>query len=94
MSSKRRTFSGEPKARVALEALRSDLTIQDIASQHQAHPNHVGPWKRQALEDLVEVFSKGFERRVWDHQSEVQDLHAKIGEPIMERDFCCAGPGR
>ena len=93
MSSKRRRFSGELKAKVALEALRGDRTLQEIASQHQVHPNQVGAWKRPAIEGLVEVFSKGAERRVRDHESEVRDLHAKIGELIVERDFFChAGP--
>ena len=64
MSSKRRRFSGELKAKVALEALRGERTLQEIASQHQVHPNQVGAWKRQAIEGLVEVFSKGAERRV------------------------------
>ena len=50
MSSKRRRFSGELKAKVALEALRGDRTLQEIASQHQVHPNQVGAWKRQAIE--------------------------------------------
>ena len=94
VSSKRRRFSGELKAKVALEALRSDWTLQEIASQHQVHPNQVGAWKRQAIEGLVEVFSKGAERRVRDHESEVRDLHAKIGELIVERDFLSRGPGR
>ena len=45
-------------------------------------------------EGLVEVFSKGAERRVRDHEGEVRDLHAKIGELIVERDFLSRGPGR
>ena len=95
MSSKRRRFSGELKAKVALEALRGERTLQEIASQHQVHPNQVGAWKRQAMEGLVEVFSKGAEHGgVRDHESEVRDLHAKIGELIVERDFLSRGSGR
>ena len=45
-------------------------TLQEIASKHQVHPNQVGAWKRQAMEGLVEVFSKGTERRARDHESE------------------------
>ena len=90
MSSKRRRFSGKLKAKVALEALRGERTLQEIASQHQVHPNQVGAWKRQAMEGLVEVFSKGAEHRRRDHESEVRDLHAKIGELIVERDFFVA----
>ena len=93
MSNKRRRFSGEQKARVVLEALRGDRTLQEIASQHQVHPNQVGAWKRQAMEGLVEVFSKGAEHRRRDHESEVRDLHAKIGELIVERDFLSRGSG-
>ena len=46
MSNKRRRFLGEQKAKVVLEALRGDRTLQEIASQHQVHPNQVGAWKR------------------------------------------------
>ena len=94
MSGKRRRFSGEQKAKIALEALRGDRTLQEIASRHQVHPNQVGAWKRQAVEGLAEVFSKGAERRARDHEGEVRDLHAKIGELIVERDFLSRGSGR
>ena len=53
MSGKRRRFSGEQKAKVALEALRGDRTLQEIASKHQVHPNQVGAWKRQAVKGLA-----------------------------------------
>jgi len=94
MSGKRRRFSGEQKAKIALEALRGDRTLQEIASQYQVHPNQVGAWKRQAIEGLAELFSKGAERRARDHEGEVRDLHAKIGELIVERDFLSRGSGR
>ena len=44
--SKRRRFTADFKARVALEALRGDKTIQEIASRHKVHPNQVGTWKK------------------------------------------------
>ena len=83
---KRRRFSGELKAKVALEALRGDRTLQEIASKHRVHPNPVRTWKRQAIEGLGEMFSNGVERRRRDHESEVHELHAKIGELTVERD--------
>jgi transposase len=46
----RRRFTGEFKARVALEALRGDKTVQEIASKHKVHPNQVSSWKRQAID--------------------------------------------
>ena len=55
MSGKRRRFSEEQKAKIALEALRGDRTLQEIAARHQVHPNQVSTWKRQAMEGLSEV---------------------------------------
>ena len=92
MSSKRRRFSGEQKAKIALEALRGDRTLQEIVSKHQVHPNQVGSWKRQAVAGLGEVFSSGVERHRRDHERAVRELHARIGDLIVERDFYLAGP--
>ena len=57
-----RRFSGEFKAKVALEALRGDKTVQEIAVRHKIHPNQVSTWKQQAVEGMKEVFTKGAER--------------------------------
>ena len=92
--SKRRRFSGELKAKIALEALRGDRTLQEIASKHQVHPHQVSAWKRQALDGLGEVFSNGGERWRRDHEGKVRELHAKIGELTVERDFLSNGSGR
>jgi transposase-like protein len=87
----RRKFSGDFKARVALEALRGDKTIQEIASKHKLHPNQISSWKRQAIEGLAEVFSSGADHERHDHETEVRDLHAKIGQLTVERDFLAKG---
>ena len=87
----RRRFAGDFKARVALEALRGDKTIQEIAAKHKVHPNQVSAWKRQAIEGLSGVFSNGAERERQDHQSEIRELHAKIGQLTVERDFLSGG---
>ena len=81
--SKRRRFSGELKAKIALEALRGDRTLQEIASKHQVHPNQVSTWKRQAIDGLGEVFSNGGERRRRDHESEIRDLHVNGGAKLV-----------
>ncbi len=48
-------------------------------------------WKRQAVDGLGEVFSNGVDRARQDHETEVRDLHAKIGELMVERDFLAKG---
>ena len=45
----RRRFTGESKAKVALEVLRGDKTIQEIAARHKVHPNQVSVWKQRAV---------------------------------------------
>ena len=87
----RRRFTGDFKARVALEALRGDKTVQEIAAKHKVHPNQVSTWKRQAIDGLGDVFSNGVDRGRQDHETEVRDLHAKIGQLTVERDFLARG---
>ena len=86
MAQKRRRFSPEFKKKVVLEALREQDTIQKIASRYKVHPNQVGACKRQAMEGLSGVFEGGGKRGK-DHSEAIRDLHAKIGELTVERDF-------
>ena len=81
----------EFKARVALAALRGDKTIQEIAARHKVHPNQVSSWKRQALDGLGAVFSNGTDKARMDHDDEVRNLHAKIGELTVVNDFLARG---
>ena len=71
--------------------MRGDKTIQEISTKHKVHPNQVSAWKRQAVDGLDEVFSNGADRAGRDHEAEVRDLHAKIGELMVERDFLAGG---
>ena len=87
----RRRFTADFKARVALDALRGDKTIQEIATRHKVHPNQVSAWKRQAMDGLGAVFSNGADKGRMDHDDEVHDLHAKIGQLTVERDFLAKG---
>ena len=87
---KRRKFSDQFKAKVALEALRGDGTIQEIAAKHRLHPNQVSTWKKQAVDGLSGVFSGGASPQ-GPSESEVNDLHAKIGRLAVENDFLAQG---
>ena len=84
-------FTGEFKAKVALDAVGGDKTIQEIAVRHKVHPNQASAGKQLAVEGMKEVFSKGAERSRGDHEGEIRDLHAKIGELTVERDFLARG---
>ena len=88
---RRRRFTADFKKRVALEALRGDRTVQEIAARHEVHPNQVSTWKRQAIDGLDEVFGRGGASRQSDQEATIRDLHAKIGELTVERDFFLRG---
>jgi len=92
--STRRRFTADFKAKVALEALWGDRSIQEIAARHKVHPNQVSTWKRQAMDGLGTVFSNGAGEAGSDHEAEVHDLHAKIGQLTVERDFLARGLAR
>ena len=92
--SKRRTFSAEFKARVALEALSGAYTIAELASRHKVHPNMIAQWKRKAQEGLPDLFARKNERTDADRDAEVKELHAKIGQLTVENDFLSKAFGR
>lgn len=87
MTTKRRNFSPESKAKVALEAIRGDGTLAELASRHGVHPNMIAEWKREALAGLKDSFGRGRERNDADREAEIKTLQAKIGELVVERDF-------
>ncbi len=82
---KRRNFSAAFKAKVALEALRGDQTLAELAGRHKVHPNLITKWKRQASEGMVDVFSGKRAGRDGSHEAEIKELHAKIGELTVEK---------
>jgi len=87
---KRRNFTDQFKAKVALEALRGDKTVQEIAAKHQLHPNQVSTWKRLAIDGMADVFSGGG-KPTGPSEAEVKDQHAKIGRSAVENDFLSEG---
>lgn len=84
---KRKQYSAEFKAKVALAAIRGDGTIAELAGQYKIHPNMITKWKRNALDGVKETFAKGCSSGRLDHESEIKTLQAKVGELIVERDF-------
>lgn len=84
---KRRNFSPEFKAKVALAAMRGDGTMAELAARYEIHPNMIAKWKREALEGVKDAFKKGRDGSKPDSEEEIRRLQAKIGELVVERDF-------
>jgi transposase len=95
MMAKRKTHSASFKAKVAHEAIQGDLTVAELAAKYQVHPGMVTRWKKMAVEGMTDSFSRGGpSSRDADHQARIKELHAKIGELTVERDFLQKAFGR
>lgn len=94
MKSKRTRYSAEFKAKVAKEAIKGEETLAQLASRFGVHPNQVAQWKKQALEGLTEIFAGKAEKVSHSREAEIKDLHAKIGQLTVERDFLAKVSGR
>lgn len=80
-------YSAEYKARVALEALSGAYTLAELAAKHGVHPNMISQWKAKAVQGLPDLFAKKNDRKLAASDSEIKDLHAKIGQLTVENDF-------
>lgn len=86
MRRKRRNHSPKFKAKIAMEALKGDKTLAELAQAYDVHPNQIQEWKKQLQQHAEDVFSKG-NIQVVDTESKIKALHEKIGELTVERDF-------
>ena len=81
---------------MALEARRGELTTAQLAAKHGIHQTMVGEWKRQAVAGMVTVFSgrSAAQESSKAAEVEVEKLHAKIGQLLVEREFWAKASGR
>ena len=86
----RRNHGAVFKAKVALEAVKGEQTLVELAERFQVHPNQIAEWKKQLQERASEIFDK--ERK--SQGPDVKELHAKIGQLAMENDFLAVALGR
>jgi len=85
--SKRKQHHPEFKAKVALEALKGEETVSELASRFGIHPTMIHQWKRALLEGASGVFERGGKKPPEVDDATVKELHAKIGELAMAKDF-------
>jgi transposase-like protein len=85
MRNKRRSFSPSFKAKVAIEAIKEQSTMQDLASKHQLHANQISKWKAEFLDNASSVFQRESQKK--DVVDKSDNLYKTIGELKVENDF-------
>jgi transposase len=90
----RKRYTAEFKAKVALEAIEGKLTLAELAPKHGVHQTMIAAWKRQAIEGMALSFSGKPDPAAACSPAEVDQLRAKIGQLMVERDFLAKGLSR
>lgn len=86
MSVKRLTFTAAEKFKVALEAIKGELTIAEISAKYAVHATQISKWKKQALEYLAVSFTDK-KKSQENHEKELAELYQQIGQLKVENDF-------
>lgn len=87
MKKTRKRYGTHFKAKVTMEALRGELTLSELAAKHEVHHTMIGAWKRQAMEGMASLFDGGEQASKAEAEAEIEKLHAKIGQLLVERVF-------
>jgi Transposase and inactivated derivatives len=87
MKKGKRQHTADFKAKVALEAVKGELSSAELASKFEVHPTQIAKWKKQLLESSAEVFGSAKERRAKDDEAEKDRLLKKVGQLQMEVDW-------
>jgi transposase len=83
----RRNHTPAFKAKVALAAIKGEMTLAQLAEHFDVHPNQITTWKAQLQEGAADVFGPSAGNGAAQPAIDVKSLHAKIGELTLENDF-------
>ena len=83
----RRNFTAQFKARCALEAIRGERSLSELASKYEVHPNQIRQWKKMLLAGMPEVFSDKRRRKEQSDEGEKARLYEEIGRLKVELDW-------
>jgi transposase-like protein len=84
---RRKRHSAEFKAKVALEGIRGERSINELASLYQVHPSQIAAWKKRALEGMADLFADGRRKGRQDEEALKAQLYQQIGQMKVELDF-------
>ena len=83
----RKKHSKELKARIALDAIKGQKTMSELASEYGVHSNQIGRWKKQLLESAPDIFTGGKDKEAEKKEVERDRLYKKVGQLQIEVDW-------
>ena len=83
----RKSYTADFKAQVALEAVKGERSLSELASRYEVHPNQIGQWRKALLAGVREVFSDKRQRKEQDGEAEKARLYEEIGRLKVELDW-------
>ena len=83
----RKSYPAAFKAKVALEAVKGDRSLGELASRYEVHPTQIGQWRKALLSRLPEIFSAKRQRKEQDDEAEKARLYEEIGRLKVELDW-------
>lgn len=90
----KKKFTSKMKLKIALEAVKGDMTIRELASRYEVSAAQIHRWKHQLLEHGDELFESAHKSSNGVHDDEIEKLHANIGRLTVENDFLSRALGR
>lgn len=87
MAKKRKKYTAIEKAKIALDAIKGELTMSEIVNQYKVHATQVNAWKKVATEYLPEAFTSKKKQLEVDYESQLAELYEQIGRLKVENDF-------
>src|SRR3954447_26453065 len=87
MSTQRKQYSAEFKARVALEALKGLKTVNELASMYGVHPTQIAHWNHRLQKEISDIFSARRANREHDHEAFQAQLYQQVGHLKVELDW-------
>jgi transposase len=83
----RKSFSPEFMAKVALAAIKGDMTTAELSSKYEVHRSQINNWRKRALEELREVFRGKRDKSIKDNEKVIDELYRQIGQLKVENDW-------
>ena len=83
----RKSFSPDFMAKVALAAIKGDMTTAELSSKYEVHRSQINNWRKRALEGLREIFRGKRDKSIKDNEKIIDELYRQIGQLKVENDW-------